>query len=564
VPKKIEPKPPPFRLRLVAEQWLRIASPLRTANKARRQYRAFALAAWLAALAVTVVAVRAETSALLVDHRAPGPDAPPTGRSLFEMLFAGGVPFPFSSLLDRLKEEVGAHRVVTALVPLGRSLQRFSAHPNYFDSPRLVVAVTGDRGAGPGTHRLADRVYLGFQPVADVIEVLSYNEDAGRFEFQEIVGYTSDRYRQIRQADRRVCIACHQSHAPIFSRPLWSETNANPALAQRLAGLGTSFHGAPVRQSIEAMAEFNASTDGAARIALANRLWRDACADARCRAALLLAALRFGLNGTRPEWQAGKDPAAAAFAANAARLWPEGLEAHSPDIVNRDPLPLLAHMRAEEIIETKGTLNPETPRPTEVLWRPGPDAYSSTAREIAAQLAPGDFAWLDVLLQRAASSPGHMHELPCRTTTVALRYGARELRFDCASGDQSSNGFLTHLGDAWQGRLDEIHIAGAPPLRNLTVQAVVAGDVLKLAASLTGTGAPLSPRLANGSRIAGLEITLGTADATAALRFAVRDDLSLLAEGLVARAEGGHPAFAAQQPFRRRQVLELLAALLEK
>ena len=161
---------------------------------------------------MTVVAVRAETSALLVDHRAPGPDAPPTGRSLFEMLFAGGVPFPFSSLLDRLKEEVGAHRVVTALVPLGRSLQRFSAHPNYFDSPRLVVAVTGDRGAGPGTHRLADRVYLGFQPVADVIEVLSYNEDAGRFEFQEIVGYTSGRYRQIRQADRRVEVALVVGH----------------------------------------------------------------------------------------------------------------------------------------------------------------------------------------------------------------------------------------------------------------------------------------------------------------------------------------------------------------
>jgi hypothetical protein len=104
----------------------------------------------------------------------------------------------------------------------------------------------------------------------------------------------------------------------------------------------------------------------------------------------------------------------------------------------------------------------------------------------------------------------------------------------------------------------------SPTARNLTVHAVVAGDVLKLAASLTGTGALLSPRLANGHRIADLEITPGTADATAALRFAVRDDLSLLAEGLVARAEAGHPAFAAQQPFRRRQVLELLATLLEK
>ena len=500
---------------------------------------------------------------MLVDHKMPGPDAPPTGRSLFETLFADGVPFPFSALLDRLKDEAGAHRVVTALVPLGRSLQRFSAHPNYFASPRLVVAITGDRGAGPGTHRLADRLYLGFQPAADVIEILSYNEDAGRFEFQEIVGYTSDRYRQVRQADRRVCIACHQGHAPVFTRPLWSETNANPAVAQRLAGLGTSFHGAPVQQSIDAMAAFNASTDGAARIALANRLWREACADARCRAALLLAALRFGLNGTRPEWSAGQEPAAAAFVANATRLWPEGLKAASPDIVNRDPLPLLAHMRAEEIIETKGALNPETPRPAEVLWRPDADAYSSAAREIAAQLAPGDFAWLDVRLQRAASSPGATHELSCRTTTAALRDGAQELRLDCTGGDQSSKGFLTRLNDAWHGRLDEIRIAGAPPLRNLTVQAMGADDILKLTASLTGTGASLSPRLGDGHRIAGLEITLRPADATATLRFVVRDDFALLAESLVARAEAGHPVFAAQQPFRRQRVLELLATLLE-
>ena len=115
-----------------------------------------------------------------------------------------------------------------------------------------------------------------------------------------------------------------------------------------------------------------------------------------CRAALLLAALRFGLNGTRPEWSAAQDAAAAAFAATAAKLWPDGLQVASPDIVNRDPLPLLADMRADEIIETRGILNPETPRPAEFLWRPGPDALSSAAREIAGQLAPGDFAWLDL------------------------------------------------------------------------------------------------------------------------------------------------------------------------
>jgi hypothetical protein len=517
-------------------------------------------AALAASAAASLPAARAQSSALLVDPRTPGPDAAPTGRSLFEAQFASGVPFPFATLLDRLKEDVGAQHLVTALVPLGRSLQRFSAHPHYFASPRVVVAVTGDRAAGPGTPRLADRLYLGYQPAADVIEILSYNEDAGRFEFQEIVGYTGDRPRAVRQAERRVCVACHQGHAPIFTRPLWSETNASPAVAERLAALGATFHGAPVRQSIDALAEFNAATDRAQRIALANRLWRQACAHARCRAALLLAALRFGLNGARPEWSVAQDADAAAFAATAAKLWRDGLEAASPDIVNRDPLPLLADMRAEDIIETKGILNPETPRPAQVLWRPGPDALASAAREIAGQLAPGDFAWLDMRLQRAASPAGVTHELPCRATTVA-RNGARELRFDCADSGRLAGGFLTARGDIWRGRLDEVRIAGAVPLRNLTLAATAAGDILELTASTTGTGATLSSRLSDGRRIAGLELALAAANANATLRFEVRDDFALLAERLLTHAE--HPALAEQQPFRRRQVLELLATLLE-
>jgi hypothetical protein len=86
---------------------------------------------------------------------------------------------------------------------------------------------------------------------------------------------------------------------------------------------------------------------------------------------------------------------------------------------------------------------------------------------------------------------------------------------------------------------------------------------LKLAASSTDTGVTLSPRLEDGRRIAGLEMTLAANGVAATLRFAVPDDLALLVPELIARAEAGHPALAAGQPFRRRQVLELLATLLE-
>ena len=105
--------------------------------------------------------------------------------------------------------------------------------PTISPRPRLVVAVTGDRAAGPGSPRLADRLFLGYQPAADAIEAISYNEAAGRFEFQDLVGYSKGARPE--PAERRVCLACHQGGGPIFARPLWSETNANPAIADRLA-----------------------------------------------------------------------------------------------------------------------------------------------------------------------------------------------------------------------------------------------------------------------------------------------------------------------------------------
>ena len=249
------------------------------------------------ALALAAVAFPALAEPALVTGPDPGPDRPPVGRPLLDELFPDGLPFPFEAVLARLRAAAGEEHVATALIPLGRSLQRYAASPDYFASPRIVVAVTGDTAAGPAAPRLADRLFLGYQPAAEVIEAISYNPAAGRFEFQEIVGYTAEGAAPA-PAERAVCVACHQGQGPIFPRPLWTETNANPAVAARLAPLGPSFHGAPVSQTVDALDALDAATDRAARIALANRLWAEACPDASCRAALLIAAIRVGLTGT--------------------------------------------------------------------------------------------------------------------------------------------------------------------------------------------------------------------------------------------------------------------------
>src|SRR5918995_3114495 len=81
---------------------------------------------------------------LAVDAADPGPNLPPVGRSLFDFLTidrtgAGAavqkVPFPFTALVQRLEAELQQGRdppLKRVLIPLGRSLQRNAANPDFF------------------------------------------------------------------------------------------------------------------------------------------------------------------------------------------------------------------------------------------------------------------------------------------------------------------------------------------------------------------------------------------------------------------------------------------------
>jgi hypothetical protein len=434
-----------------------------------------------------------------------GPDLPPSGASLLSELFPGGLPHPFEAALDRLRALAGGENVATALIPIGRSLQRYAADPDYFASPRVVVAVTGDRAA-PGSARLADRLFLGYQPASGVVEAISYDEAAGRFEFEQVVGYGGA--GRLEPAERRVCTACHQGEGPIFARPLWAETNANPAVAARLAGLEPAFHGAPVRQTVDGVEDLDAATDRAARIALANRLWSEGCPDPACRAALLAAALRTAIGGAPAGWPV---PAAPGFAAG--RLWPDGLAAITPDLPNRNPL-------LTPGLETSGALNPQTPRAPVTLWHPD-DGFAGAAREVSAQFAPGDLAWLDELARRRGG-PEETIAFDC-----AVSMAGSERRFDCGR----ARGFMD---GAALGRIDALALPGLPPAGHL------AGP---------------EPRLPDGRRIAGFALAGDRAE----LRLV--DDLAPLAAALAAQATEA-PALG-PGPFRRRAVLALLAALME-
>src|SRR3546814_642524 len=110
-----------------------------------------------------------------------------------------------------------------------------------------------------------------------LLEVISYNEAAGRFEFQLVHDYRAGATPRVSSARRELCAACHQNLAPIFSRPLWAETNANPRIAARLAEHRDAFSGVPVDRGVDIPNAIDTATDPATMLGVWQKLWHDGC-----------------------------------------------------------------------------------------------------------------------------------------------------------------------------------------------------------------------------------------------------------------------------------------------
>ncbi len=323
-----------------------------------------------------------------------GANLPPAGRSLFDQLMtnqANGedsqVPFPLPKLLAQMaaragcgNEEGGCYRAV--LIPLGRSLQRTAAAPEFFKYPRMVVAFNADptRAAKDFFPLLKDRLYLGYQEKANLIEVISYNEEAGRFEFQLVKDYRDNAVPRIFYANRAVCVSCHQNQAPIFSRQVWDETNANPEIAQRLKEARENFLGLPISVGVDVPNAMDDATDRANLYAAYQALWREGCGKSStesrwCRALALRAALQYRLTKER-----GFDQSSAAFTRgflapfkrNWQNHWRDGLRISNNDIPNRDPLQFAD---SERLADVPARFEPLLARGHKEIWQFETDRY---------------------------------------------------------------------------------------------------------------------------------------------------------------------------------------------
>src|ERR1044071_2963636 len=186
---------------------------------------------------------RAKQTTALVDPDAlsakliPSEDLPPEGtRSLFDHLIAQNesLPWPFEKLIAVVgKQDPSTKPPLVVMIPQGRSLLKASAD---YEHPRVLVAADFQAGDNPNSLGFAPRgqLFLGFVENAHEIEVLSYTEAAGRFEFQRVQDYCEGCLPKLVYAKRAICTTCHQGAVPIFPQRPWNETNGQPQTAAKI------------------------------------------------------------------------------------------------------------------------------------------------------------------------------------------------------------------------------------------------------------------------------------------------------------------------------------------
>ena len=567
--------------------------------------------------------------AWVVDPADPGPDVPPVGRSLFDYLVTAEngeqmrykVPFPFSALVRRVEQQLGAGDQIShlkrVLIPLNRSLQRNAAEPEYFTYPRAVIGVDSEPSmrAGFSGLLLKDRLFLGYQEKANILEVISYNEAAGRFEFQVVQDYGPGKTPKILYANRALCTACHQNQSPIFSRPLWDETNANPKIAARLDRQRAELYGFPLRQGIDVPNAIDDATDRANEFSAYQLLWQEGCEHVRspsdsiqCRADVFGFLLQSRLNGSPPALRRSsryREEFAPHFAASWKEKWPQGLLIPNPDLLNRNPLdyvqtissdsgelliPATGYDNTRERAMIRSIFEPTIAREPLAVWsasRETPEAVDRFVTGLSRFLADVDIERLDTYLFRQATLSGaavHRYQSRCEADVRERSKSVERITFRCWEPEQrrqDHNGFsmegILYLkaGTVVDGAIDRLVTGEGHALTGLNITSGTMRSKNRRRIGrieVTQKDPALHARLADGHAIKALTFQFGipgkeqreagrAADLVGSATMTVLQDYASVHQAIDAMARdtlAGKSDVFARKPFRRATAMKAL------
>lgn len=320
-------------------------------------------------------------------------DLPPIGRSMFDYVLAANgntVPFPFEKLAKALTVKTEAP--LAALIPFGRSLQKNAAD---LKSPRIILAAPGAFAGDSCEIPQNNTIFIGYAEQANSLEVISFNDKAGRVEFQIVKDYAEGKKPKVFYANRTLCLTCHQNGGPIFTPDPWLETNnegVNPFPNEIIKDLIAAnpgkkhFHGVAYKRSPENLsnpaivtfvnsASFERAVDIVAKRSAANELWARGCGSdpvegPECRGLVLRFALRLSTYWPQDQSEVAqklgalridrKDPKYERLVTLWQKYWPsEGIAIYPTLIPSRDPV---AQNQTLTVAQ-----DPLTPRPPRIV-----------------------------------------------------------------------------------------------------------------------------------------------------------------------------------------------------
>ena len=449
-----------------------------------------------------------ETGRWVTHPENPGDRIPPIGNSLFDQIFKDPygkwiLPFPFESLVASLRARVvpdeNAESVPTVLIPIGRSLHREAAAPDYFRSPRKLITIVGEPNEVDGYFlHLRHRIFIGYQPKSSSFEVISYNPEYGRFEFQLVENYDAGEPPIVQYANRALCMSCHQNGGAIFPQTPWEETNFNIGIASALATANSNLYTSVLDTISDDAAAFDIATDRANYFMPYQLLWRQGCGDQapqsyKCRAALIEAALTYRLSG-RHDFNKNSPllrDLIETVKSRWAALWPHGILVPTADIKNLNPL-------VDNV--SQAYQNPLDPRPPQIIWNYLDDrVLRGMVTRLAEFFTQADIQRLDQALQ-ARTSPTTTLRTECHITN-----DSGVTRFKCGKSKNSLQIFGTLFApgkEIEKGYIEELSLpSGHSRLRAHLYQLRLQNSKQKFTFLLFKKDKGLSVRLDDGRRL---------------------------------------------------------------
>ncbi len=564
---------------------------------------------------------------LIVSPEDLGRTIPPVGRSLFDYVFTEPrgkevvyhIPFPFRALLERIEQhlhhEGQGSPLKGVLIPINRSLQRHASKPQYFASPRVVVGIDTEPRFRKGQAGMLfkDRLFLGYQEKSSIIEIISYNESAGRFEFQVVTNYGPNQVPVVKYANRALCTTCHQNHSPIFSRPLWDETNANPQIASLLEKQQRAFYGIPIHQGVDIPNAIDDSTNRANTFSAYQLLWQEGCeypnssADSiHCRADVLRLLLKYRLGGTYDS-PAGLPKGQKSISTRLKNYWdekwPQGLQIPSPDILNRNPLEFFVptspsnedswiqraiYSSHELKSRVRSTFEPSLPRSPLTIWSASEGSFEmdKILPGLSGFLAMEDLTRLDdYLFYEGSQDMNHAvrYETECKAQVRGPLKAMDRILMSCESSELPGSGERARLflegvlyvqgQHLTEGTIEQLSLDEAHVLNDLEVvpdTLVFKNELLTGSFGLRQKNSQLHIRQANGNAIHSVTFSFPLPKEAHSLRksptvlkgsaiITVLDDFSKVDEainGMMNESLQGHSGTFTRTPFQRTVLLK--------